>query len=696
MHIQRLEIHNFRAIEFVSVGDLPSTVVIAGPNGCGKSCIFDAIRLWKSVIGGYAENEWHQWFSEFQISLDLTDQVQLERLFRDRSKPVRITADISLSAEETKFLTDNASDLLRPLVTKGTPDIRNPKRTNIPSILTEPEAEKVRSRTEEKAALIVKELQERTSFSGTFTINTDLTLLRESGPTLELLYSLYLPESLGVFEYHSAQRTYQREQISNINLNLPSAEHQRSQQALYNWAAKYQNVKTQLASNYIRELLSDRAGATQAEKESLIGSMKELFRLFLPDKEFMGPQPTSRGALIFNVKTASGKEHDINDLSSGEKELLYGYLRLRNLAPRHSVLLLDEPEMHLNPRLIRGLPQFYHAHLGKQLSNQIWLLTHSDTLLKEALDQDGFALFHMLPATPQESGNQLVPINSAEGVERVVLDLVGEIASYKPDGKLVLFEGGGDTEFDTGMTADLFPELAQAANLVSATNKVRVRELHRVLEKARNKGALRLRVFSVVDKDSEPVGNTNASTELTWDCYHIENYLLEPRYILEALQDTLRTKCNLKDEGAVQAALHGAAADVAAIVARSELERWVNSILVQCITVGSDPDRAKLIQSIHESIQGIENRILGTTRTQLTAEALRTRLGQAEDRIREELADDRWKRQLPGREILKRFADKYSGGIGYEKLRNLVIASMKRAGHRPAGMAKVVQEILAG
>ena len=59
------------------------------------------------------------------------------------------------------------------------------------------------------------------------------------------------------------------------------------------------------------------------------------------------------------MRTLAGITHDINDLSSGEKEVLYGYLRISNLAPRQSVLLVDEPELRLNPRLIRGLPQFY-------------------------------------------------------------------------------------------------------------------------------------------------------------------------------------------------------------------------------------------------------------------------------------------------------------------------------------------------
>ncbi len=70
MRIKNIEVSNFKAIKEIKLRNLEDTVVIAGPNGCGKSCLFDAIRLLKSVYGGYQENEWHQWFGEFQINLN--------------------------------------------------------------------------------------------------------------------------------------------------------------------------------------------------------------------------------------------------------------------------------------------------------------------------------------------------------------------------------------------------------------------------------------------------------------------------------------------------------------------------------------------------------------------------------------------------------------------------------------------------
>jgi len=64
-----LFISNLRAVKNFQIDELGSFVVIAGQNGSGKSCVFDAIRLLKSVYGGYAANEYHQWFGEFAINL---------------------------------------------------------------------------------------------------------------------------------------------------------------------------------------------------------------------------------------------------------------------------------------------------------------------------------------------------------------------------------------------------------------------------------------------------------------------------------------------------------------------------------------------------------------------------------------------------------------------------------------------------
>ena len=255
-----------------------------------------------------------------------------------------------------------------------------------------------------------------------------------------------------------------------------------------------------------------------------------------PDKKFLGPQPTPEGSLKFPVETQSGSRHDLDELSAGEKEILYGYLRIRNSAPRYSIILLDEPELHLNPRLIRGLPEFYKKNLGEALGNQIWLVTHSDALLREVVGKNCYNVFHMLPFGNVLSGqSQLKPLSATADLELALVDLVGDLAAYRPGGKVVIFEGGGDSDFDQKVTATLFPELQAQANLISGSNKIRVRALQETLENATQKGLLPFEFFSITDRDLDPDAQTSSTKVFSWDVYHIENYFLEPKFISRVL-----------------------------------------------------------------------------------------------------------------------------------------------------------------
>src|SRR5262245_46794761 len=114
MHIQYLEVVNFRAIRACKLEDLKELVVIAGQNGSGKSCLLDAIRLAKSVYGGYQPNEYSQWFGEFQINLN--DPASLQKLLNDKNKEMRIEFGLTLREEEKKYLMSEGMALVQQTV----------------------------------------------------------------------------------------------------------------------------------------------------------------------------------------------------------------------------------------------------------------------------------------------------------------------------------------------------------------------------------------------------------------------------------------------------------------------------------------------------------------------------------------------------------------------------------------------------
>ena len=311
--------------------------------------------------------------------------------------------------------------------------------------------------------------------------NGDVAIQRSL--VLESIWRIYDPQHVGLVNYHGSHRHYTREQVGGVNLNLKTQEQQERQSTLYNYVNKYANIKTQMATEFVLQMMREKSHGTQQKGEPLAATMKELFRRFFPGKEFHGVTANERDELEFAVTIRGGNRHDINDLSSGEKEILFGYLRLRNASQRQSIILLDEPELHLNPKLIRGLPQFYQKYVGEDLDNQIWTVTHSDAFLREALGHVGVRVYHMRDATSgPSSGNQVREIGKGEE-EEAIFELIGDIAAYRDGGKIVIFEGE-NSEFDKRMAGILFPTHERRLNFISGGNKATVRRLHEALEKA--------------------------------------------------------------------------------------------------------------------------------------------------------------------------------------------------------------------
>ncbi|WP_167336533.1 AAA family ATPase [Bradyrhizobium genosp. SA-4] len=695
MKLKKVSVQNFRGVRSAVLNDLAEMVVLAGQNGSGKSCILDAIRLLKSVYGGYQPNEFHQWFGEFQINFANEPQA-FARMFNDPKKPMILQMEVELHEEERSYLKNRA----RELITKQVWGTLVPELVGWRSFDAAPFTAQFRSRQSEVEELTKQDLEifsgeiDEPTVSASLTINPgDLPQFTQS-KTLELLFTDFDPEHIGVIDYHGAHRMYNREQINSINVNLDALEQQRKQSALYNYNAKYSNVKSEMAALYVREALAEKAGKKLGSQISLTDTLKELFSTFFPEKEFLGPQPLSDGSLNFPVMVGGRETHDLDDLSSGEKEILYGYLRLRRSAPKNSVILLDEPELHLNPRLTRNLSDFYHRHLAKELGNQVWLITHSDAILRESVGRLGVSVFHMTPsAHPPADRDQAHRVEADQDLDRAIIDLVGDLAAYNPGAKVVIFEGE-DSDFDLRMTSELFPDLIAGVNAVSGTNKARVRGLHALLQSLTEANRLPpMRVFSITDKDSD-TSAAASTTQFEWDVYHIENYLLVSKFIRSALQDLLGGR-DVPSEDEIENELIDCAKETLSALVAHDASDVANREIVAAIRTNIDPKSANPGEALSRAILYSRARIDDLIKNSLSPSALETMTKAHQERFQLDLQNGNWKTSFRGRDILRLFVGRRGGGVKYETFRNVIIARMRDKGHQPAGMKKILDQILA-
>lgn len=696
MKINNITIRNFRGIKYAEAFGLGDTIIIAGQNGSGKSCVFDAIRLLKSVYGGYQQNEWQHFFGEFQIQLH-GGAKNLKNLFNNSNENLVIRCTFQLRDNEKKFIAANAYELLEEATWQAIlPEAfqgGSYQKALFSNAMRERQPE-VTERVNAQLPELFDELVQK-EVIGELVVDPKGNLTITPSTLLYVAFTNYRPKQIGVIDFHGAQRHYGRENVQGINLNLDQAAQQYSQHTLYNYNNKYNNVKSEMAGNYIRQILSERAdSSSNVDKRppALLDTMKELFESFFPDKKFHGPRPNADGSLSFPVTTQGGTEHDLDELSSGEKEILYGYLRIRSSAPSDSIILLDEPELHLNPRLIRGLPEFYRKHLGEALDNQLWLVTHSDALIREAVGKPGFNVFHMMPCVAGiVSTSQLKPLLVSEDLEVVLTDLVGDLAAYKPGEKGLIFEGGGDTDFDKTLVAALFPEEIKGINLISGSNKARVKVLHEILEKAHKKGDLPTKFYAIVDKDLEDLKDkAQAVTRFTWDVYHIENYLLVPEYVSKAINSISMEKTSTTSN--VLGRLESAARHVVQTVLVHELKEFVNSKIIETISLNFSPTTVTPGKDIHASMTNSINRLLKVT-NDLSIDALEAKEQELRTQIESSFSDGTWIKKLPGRDILKQFINQEKLPFKYEIFRNLLVSRMQEAGYKPPGMKSIIDTI---
>jgi predicted ATPase len=695
MKITKLDISNFKAIKNISLSDLGDLVVIAGPNGSGKSCIFDAIRLIKSIYGGYQPNEIDQWFGEFQININ-NHQPEMLSLFRDKNTQIRIHIEISLSKKEKEFISSQLFNLLKPLVWQRiSPDTMNINFRSIPieSRLREfePKIDEItNSEVEEIYKIINSDFHE-----GEVIISPELFVKPNHSPVLSLVFSVFDPQNIGIIDFHGAQRNYQREQIGGINVNIETSESQLRNNALYNYASKYTNIKSEMAGVLVRELLSKASGQKIKTRTSITETLKELFDTFFPGKSFLGPLPVHDGSITFPVRTVDGAVHDINDLSSGEKEILYGYLKIHNVAPRDSVILIDEPELHLNPRLIKGLPQFYYKHLGKELNNQMWMTTHSDTLLREAVKDSSNSVFHIqLPNNITGIDNQVERVKRDREIDNAIIDLIGDLATFTPNGKIVIFEGGGESEFDIEMVNTLFPDFQLKVNLISGGNKVRVRAFHEALEKAQTEGIIKEKIYSIVDKDFDEREHLEGQQNFCWDVYHIENYLLVPKYILQTLKGLLGKKCGIHNEEEVTNALKTCASECMSSLIFEQLDQWANLNLTKCIKTRIRNNSANPTTDLSNLVIKSISDQNDLSQTILSKVELIKKFNQINNKMNNDLSDGKWKTSFRGRDILKCFIGHWGNGLKYEYFINSLIDKMRIDGYKPEGMNEILNKII--
>ena len=112
-------------------------------------------------------------------------------------------------------------------------------------------------------------------------------------------------------------------------------------------------------------------------RDEIIAEINGIFDILDMDTRLIG-MSTETTEILPIFTNLSEDKFDINELSSGEKQLFLRTLAIRMLNPENSIILIDEPELSLHPKWQQRIVDVYRK-IGK--NNQIIIATHSPHIL---------------------------------------------------------------------------------------------------------------------------------------------------------------------------------------------------------------------------------------------------------------------------------------------------------------------------
>ncbi|WP_338998525.1 AAA family ATPase [Fusobacterium animalis] len=143
----------------------------------------------------------------------------------------------------------------------------------------------------------------------------------------------------------------------------------------------------------------------------VVNEINGIFNILELDVKLKGFSKDEKTMPIF--ENSAGEEFEINDLSSGEKQLFLRTLSIKMLEPKNSIILIDEPELSLHPKWQQRIIEVY-KNIGK--NNQIIVATHSPHILGSVSNENG--------KIDAKTGDELYS-SYGQPVDRVLKDIMG-------------------------------------------------------------------------------------------------------------------------------------------------------------------------------------------------------------------------------------------------------------------------------
>ena len=355
----------------------------------------------------------------------------------------------------------------------------------------------------------------------------------------------------------------------------------------------------------------------------------------------------------FHFRAAGTGPLPFNALSSGEQEVVRVVFGLLRKEISHSIILVDEPELHLHPTLAFRLIETMRK-IGNG-TNQFIFFTHSADLISTYYST-GNVFFIDQNAT---AGNQARRLSDLDETHTETAQAIGNNLGMFAVGRCLVFVEGEDSSVDR-MTYNRIAQLCLPDSSVVPIGSVEsVRALARFSEEL-NRTIFGLDFFMIRDRD----GLTDQQLEVFEKnprarCLkrrHVENYYLDP-IILSQVAKNFYLPDEWHDPSRVTEALKQ--------IARDNLKLAVASAVKEYVTINGTLDSPKCKSLQEKTDEQLKNEISGDLakgldelNSEFSAESLHAIYDQFATSFESSLNDETWISRFPGKLLFNLFCGK--------------------------------------
>jgi ABC-type cobalamin/Fe3+-siderophores transport system ATPase subunit len=507
--------------------------VIVGPNAIGKTTVLQAIRLPKALAAPRVQSEAQQvLISLGAASAHFPNRIMLNALARDPTKQVEIRCKYVLTEGEIAVLIAAQVEITNVLMqSRLGQGFANP--TVLIQFVNSPQGRAVYDQTAREISTALETVRRDKSIILGVTLPPNGAQIGAHDPvgaTLITFLDQRLEPHVTLFSYFPADRAIP---VGEVAVQLGAADTQQQLEA--------HNSQPQIKYNRLKHTIFNTVIRSESERQLLQTSFDEIFSGLLTGRRVLGPRVNELGLLSIIVEDIESKrQFEMDGLSSGEKGLILTFLLIAKTVTKGGIVLLDEPELHLNPAVCRDILPFVLRQYAIPHDLQFIVCSHSPQILTSAFESDEAVLHHLESPTQISKVGRRAYDELADALQKLGTS-VSESLMYQGT---VLVEGDDDER----LLAEGFSELFQRFKISDRGGRREIEKIINKLQTLEARGEKVDPIYLIFDGDNSPTDLTSSKSVkiMQWPRYCLENYLID----LDVITGLLKLDDVAKEPGA--------------------------------------------------------------------------------------------------------------------------------------------------